>query len=214
MSYQVAVKSALETDATLATVAMAILRKEFGDDFYHWDPSTIYLEIRDQFKAEPSTSVMDRLSAVQIALTTDGFFNQIDAFLNICNTLASGSPAFSSFDPVEVEEVAWALTEISFLRDMLPFGGTVVAYVRHILEADGYDNHDFPPIFDYVLGAREQGQEPQDLLERTLHDDKKDNVDMFITEQLKDMVHQFNEIPGMGDVLNQLLDEKELEDII
>lgn len=214
MSYRVEAKEALETDATLATVAMAIIRKSFGEDVYEWDPVTIYLEIRDEFGAEPSSSVMDRVAAAQVAITTDAFFQDIGAFMNICNTLAGGEPGFDVFDPVEVEEAAWAITEVSFLRDMLPFNPTVKDYIKMILEQDGYDESDYPPVFDIVFGSgTRQPVSEQEVIERTLHDDQRDAVSLFIREQFTDMIHQFDEITGMDDVFNQLVKDKELEEL-
>ena len=210
MDYDLAVKQAVESQATLATPLMAIVRKSFGDDAFHWDPTTIYLELRDQFGAEPDAAVMDRISASQIVLSGNAFFQDISAFLNICNTLAGGQPAFGLFDPVEPEEAAWSLVEVSLMRDMLPFAPTVRDYVRIMLDQDGYTD-DHHPIFAYVLG----GETPPlgKIIEQTLHDDQRDNVDNFITGNMEALVYQMNQIPGMDGVLMGLLNDKDLEDL-
>jgi hypothetical protein len=210
MDYSLAVKQALESPVTLATPLLAVVRKSFGDDAFLWDPTTIYLECRDQFAAEPAAEAMDRISAGQVVIAGNGFFEDISAFLNICNTLAGGSPAFGVFDPVEPEEAAWALLEVSLLRDMLPFAPTIRDYVRTILVQDGYsaDQH---PIFGYVLG----GKMPPlgKIVEQTLHDDQRDNVDNFIAGNMEALVYQMNQIPGMDTVLLELLHDKDLEDL-
>jgi len=210
MHYDLAVKQALESQVTLATPLMAIVRKSFGDDAFMWDPTTIYLEFRDQFGAEPAAEVMDRISACQIVITGDGFFQDISAFLNICNTLAGGTPAFGVFDPVEPEEAAWALVEVSLMRDMLPFAGTIRDYMRATLDRDGYAD-DHHPIFSYVFG----GKTPPlgKIIEQTLHDDQRDSVDNFVSENMGALVWQMNQIPGMDGVLMELLNDKDLEDL-
>ena len=77
LSYKAAVKRALESTETLATPLYSIVRKNFGDDAFFWDPSTLYLELRAEFGAEPSTEVIDRLSATQVVVTSDAFFNRL-----------------------------------------------------------------------------------------------------------------------------------------
>ncbi len=214
MSYEVAAKLALETDATMGTVAAAICRKSFGDEFYFWDPATVYLELRDEFGAEPSTAVMDRISAAQLVVSSNSFFEFADAFMNVCNTLSSGSPGFAIFDPVEVEEAAWAITEVSFLRELEGFSPAIRSYIRLILEKDGYDDTDYPDVFDYVLGKKQLTSDAyKDVLNRTLHDEKRDGIEAFIMEQMQDMVYQFDKIPGMDDVFQQLLKDKDLEEL-
>ena len=214
MSYEVAAKEAFETDATLAVVLMALLRRTFGDKFYFWDPTTIYLEIRDEFGAEPATMVMDRISAAQVVVTGDAFFQDVGAFFNVCNTLAGGQPAFSVFDPVEPEEAAWAITEVALMRDLLPFAPTIRSYLRLQLRADGYTEEDYPAVFDYVLTRKvPRARGLKDVLSRTLHDDQSDNVENFLIEHMDSVVHQFDKIPGMPDTLQELLQEKDLEDL-
>jgi len=214
MSYEVAAKEAFENDATLAVVLMALLRRAFGDDVYFWDPTTVYLEIRDEFGAEPATMAMDRISAAQVVISGDAFFQDIGAFFNICNTFASGQPAFSVFDPVEPEEAAWAITEVALMRDLLPFAPTIRSYLRLQLRADGYTEEDYPAVFDYVLTRKvPRSRELKDVLSRTLHDDQRDNVENFLLEQMDSVVHQFDKIPGMPDTLQELLREKDLEDL-
>jgi hypothetical protein len=214
MPYESAVKSAFESGTTLTVVLLTLLQKQFGQDVYFWDPTTVFLEIKDEWGAEAATPVMDRISAGQIIVSTDQFFQDISAFLNICNTLSSGQPSFSVFDPVEPEEVAWALTEISLMRELRPFAPTIRDYIRTILEADGYTEENYPDIFEYVLKRRvPKAKGFKDELERSLHDDQTDNVEMYVMDRLQDVLYQFDKIPGMADSLEELLRTKDLEDL-
>jgi hypothetical protein len=208
-----AAKSAFETDNSLTTLLVAILRKQYGDEFFEWDPATVYLEIRDTFGAEPSSTAMDRISAAQVLMTTDAFFKRLDGFMNICNTLSSGTPAFTLFDPATTEEMAWAVVEVSLLRELMPFAYPVKKYCTTVLENDGYSG-DYPDIFDHILTVkRPEASEVKEIVERELHDENKDNVDIFIDEQLTDLLHQFNEIPGLSGDLFKMLKEKDLEEL-
>lgn len=60
------VKEALESPETLAAVLYFIVKDTFGDDAFFWDPTTLFLELKDEFGATPASEVMDRLSAVQV----------------------------------------------------------------------------------------------------------------------------------------------------
>lgn len=209
MDYSLAVKQALESPATLATPLLAIVRKSFGDDAFLWDPTTIYLECRDQFAAEPAAEVMDRVSAGQVVIAGNGFFEDISAFLNICNTLAGGAPAFGVFDPVEPEEAAWALLEVSLLRDMLPFAPTIRDYVRTILAQEGYTEDQYP-LFRCVLGGKTP---PMGKVIEQLREDGQDSIGQFVNGNMEALVYQMNQIPGMDSVLLELLHDKDLEDL-
>jgi hypothetical protein len=214
MPYESAVKAAFESNTTMTVVLLTLLQKTFGEDVYFWDPTTVYLELKDEFNAEPSSEVMDRISAGQIVISTDQFFQDISAFFNICNTLSSGQPSFSVFDPVEPEEVAWAITEISLMRDLQPFAPTIRDYMHTILQADGYSEEDYPDIFEYILTRQmPKSRSFKDELTRTLHDDQTDNVEEYVMGRLGDVVYQFDKLPGMADSLEELLRTKDLEDL-
>jgi hypothetical protein len=213
MSYEHEVKLAFESNASTATLLATLLRKHFGDEVFFWDPATIYLELRDEFGAEAATPAMDRIAATQVVITTDAFFRRPDAFLNICNTLASGEPSFTLFDPVTTEEAAWAIVEVSLLREMEPLAYPIKEYIRTILAQDGYTD-DYPDVFDAILGKKPpSAYDIKELAQRTLHDDQKDAVEIFIDDQLRDLISQFNRIPGMAGSIYAILKEKEIEEL-
>jgi len=202
MSDEYAKKQALDSTETVATVVNAIIRTQYGDEAYLWDPSTVYLETRADFKAEPSANTMDRWSAMQVIMTSDAFFKRPDAFFGICNTLGSGAPFFQVFDPVTVEEAAWAITEVAFNRELLPFSYAVRTYLKTILKQDGYEENDYPAIFKEVFEVKpDTGEFRAHLRELS----NRENVEVYIDEQLKDMVYQFNQIPSLSDVDDMLL---------
>ena len=206
------IKEALESSETLATVLYIIVKQYFGDDAFYWDPSTLFLELRDEFNAEPSSEVMDRISAVQVIITSDAFFNQPDAFINISNTIADGSPNFSVFNPAELEEIAWTLVEVAIIRDLLPFGYTVKKYVTKLLEAGGY-GADYPDLFDEMLG---KSPDRMDIIEGAVevaHEDQRDKIQEFVDDNLKDLVYQASKIQSVNDALWKLMKEDEMANV-
>jgi hypothetical protein len=174
-----------------------MLLSQYGEEAYSWDPTTVFLELRDDFKAETSTSTMDRWAAIQTVMMSDAFFNRLDAFLGICNTLSSGQPFFNVFDPVTVEEAAWAIAEVSLNRKLVPFSYAIKKYLKMILKQDGYTQGTYPKVFQEVFDIRPNMFE----LRQHLGDlNNRDNVERYIDDQLRDVVYQFNDIPNLKSV--------------
>lgn len=212
-SYHTAKATALQSTETFAVVLYALLNEQYGDEWLYWDPTTIFMELRDDFDCEPSTETMDRIAAIQVVMTGGSFFQKLDAFLNICNTFASGTPAFSIFDPVTVPEAAWTLAEVSFMREFLPFSNSIQVYIETTLNADGYKD-DYPDIFEVVLGPK--NPDADDIRKKALeyyHVKSKEELDNYMNEQLKAMIYQFHEI-GMTDQLESILKEQERYNLI
>lgn len=204
----IARKTALESPETLATVAYTILNESFEDQWLFWDPSTVYMELRDEFRCEPASETMDRLSAVQVLMTGDSYFKKLDAFLGISNTLTSGTPAFNIFDPVTVEEAAWSLAEASFLREFLPFTPGIRMYLKTTLNVEGFAD-DYPDIFDSVLGSKTVDADVvRAAAMDNMHARALGAVDQFLHDQLEVMVYQFNEL-DMGAQLMSIIKEKD-----
>lgn len=210
-------KLALESPQTLATVVHAIMLDQYGEAAYDWDPVTCAMEVADDFKAEVCTPAMDRWCAMQIVMGSDAFFKRLDVFLNVCNTFASGAPAFEVFDPVTSEEAAWAIAEVALNRDMLPFSYPVRGYLRRQLKADGFDPDagELPPVFAEVFETRPDERKIREALsEGTAAVSNAANIEQYLMEQLLDMEAQFNRIPDLKRVDNLLEEGKDVGDAV
>lgn len=100
------------SDTYASTMLIALADMERSLDFMTWDPEALYEEIRTRLQAVTPQDNMDKLHALMLALTTDVFYTDVDAFINICNALAGEGADFKTFDPAEVDEMAWAVTEV------------------------------------------------------------------------------------------------------
>lgn len=210
-------KLALESPQTLATVVHAIMLDQYGEAVYDWDPVTCAMETAADFKAEICTPAMDRWCAMQAVMGSDAFFKRLDVFLNVCNTLASGAPAFEVFDPVTSEEAAWAIAEVALNRDMLPFSYPVRGYLRQQLKADGFDPDagDLPPVFAEVFETRPDERKIREALSAgTAAGSNAANIEQYLMEQLLDMEAQFNRIPDLKRVDDLIEDGKDVGDAV
>ena len=209
-------KLALESPQTLATVVHAIMLDQYGQAVYDWDPVTCAMEVSEDFKAEVCTPAMDRWCAMQAVMGSDAFFKRLDVFLNVCNTLSSGSPSFLVFDPVTPEEAAWAVAEVSMNRDMLPFSYSIRQYMRQQLEADGFDPNsgDLPPVFSEMFERRPDEGRIRSSLSGDVADGNASNIERYLMEQMLSLETQFNRIPDLRRVDNLLEDGGDVGDAL
>lgn len=201
-------QQALQTPQTLATVLHAILREQYGEEVYDWDPTTVYLEAKADFNADMCSEAIDRWSAIQVIMTSDACFKRLDAFMAVCNSLSDGSPFFTAFNPVTTEEAAWGIAEIALNREVLPFSYAVKQYLKAVLAKDGFDKGDYPDIFDEVFGAKPDTGRIREGLAAAGNDA---NIGTYIREQMGDLVTQFNRIPDLSNVDN-IIAERGLEE--
>lgn len=197
------------------TVLCFLVNDRFGDDVWNWDPTTIYLEIRDEWGCDPAPNVMDKISAGQVLITTPAFFQDIGAFSVICNTLASGTPAFTVYDPVEVEEMAWAMVEVALIRDMLAFAPMIKDLIRFQLTQDGYDDTSYPSVFTSVLGGTDKTPDElrQLMIEPSIRNDETTRVMDFVNDMVRTLLHQFEAI-GRPDLLQKMMDGLNLDEML
>ena len=211
-------KLALESPQTMATVIHAIMLDQYGEAVYDWDPVTCAMEVSADFKAEICTPAMDRWCAMQVVMGSDAFFRRLDVFLNVCNTLASGAPAFEMFDPVTSEEAAWAIAEVAMNRDVLPFSYAIRGYLRQQLQADGFDPDagDLPPVFAEVFEATPNERRIREGLDGqlTVAASNAQNIERYLMEQMLDIEAQFNRIPDLKRVDDLLEDGKDVGDAV
>lgn len=209
-------KTALESPQTLATVVHAIILDQYGEPVYDWDPTTVSLELSADFNAQICTPAMDRWCAMQVIMGSDAFFKRLDAFLNVCNTLASGSPAFEMFDPVSSEEAAWAVAEVALNRDMLPFSYSIQQYMRQQLEADGFDpsSGDLPPVFAEMFERRPDEGRIRSSFTGAAADLNDRNITGYLLEQMMDLDVQFNRIPDLSRIDDLLQEGKDVDEAL
>ena len=204
------IKSALQNPETSATLINAILTRQYGEEWLNWDPLTVYLEIKSDYKIDPPAEILDRLAAIQVIKTSDAFFKRLDAFIAICTTLSSGDPYFAAFDPASVEEVAWGISEVALLRDMLPFSYAIRYYIKQILRDDGYTEANYPESIKMAFDPTPTSKEVKKAM--LAGDMNRDNVEQYVDENLKDLIYQFNKIPSMSRVDDFIFkDVKQLE---
>jgi hypothetical protein len=193
----------LSSDQTLATTLNVILVKQYGVQAYNWDLVTIAMELKDDFNVDIPADVANRIGAIQTIMLNNAVFTQLDAFMAVCNTLATGEPYFSMFDPVTTEEAAWGISEISLNRDILPFSGAIKEYMGVMLSRDGYNETNYPELFSVLYDDIETDTaQVRDVLEGLDANPNTLNMEQYVDEQLGDLAYQLDQL---GVDINEIL---------
>jgi len=112
-----AVAKLLQTDESYGTSLFlgvtAVLRDNgMPEGLYDLHPTSIRKELEDilRIKHVPQEA-MDQLMCAAVIAHTNAFFDDLPSFIDVCNVL-SGTPASPQvFDPADIYEIAWGLTE-------------------------------------------------------------------------------------------------------
>lgn len=195
----------IQSPETMATVVHAIIRDKYGDEAYWWDPLTVTLELKADFQVDACPEFMDRWGAMQVVMTGDSFFRRIDSFFAVCNAFSSGEPFFGAFDPVTVEEAAWAVAEVGMNRDMLPFSPTIKKYCEIILGKNGYGRDNAPKIFDLVFDEDHDGTSLKDIKAGLVSDENGAALKQYLAENVDDIARQFDSLVDLKNVDDELL---------
>jgi len=109
-------KAALENPDMTATVLMAILLDRYGTEFLEWEPDTLRIQIADDYGANPPENNWDKIWACVMLLTTDLFYNSLEAFNSVCNALSGEGAHFDKWELAEPEEIMWGVAETTLLE--------------------------------------------------------------------------------------------------
>lgn len=200
-----------------ATVLNAMVLTKYGEEALDWDPITIQMEIKEDFNVSPASEVMDKICAMQIVMGTGDFFNRVDAFRNVVNTIANGQPFFQTFTPLQAEEIALAIATVGMNRDMMPFSPSVKELVRLSLLGDGYDDDEFPPILTCVFDKKPSDKKIRgqltDLIGRpesalpTAAKNNIANIDSMLRRRVVICLKQLDSLPGLNHVDDKILEK-------
>lgn len=130
---------------TFATVLITVFLDRFGTEALSWDPSTIALEVEQEFDVALPQRSLDKLMVAVTLLTTDRFYKSLPDFITACNVLSGDTYDPRTFDPADGEEIAWGITEGMLIcppddDDQEPFSDEIRGYIAAALDAEGIIN--------------------------------------------------------------------------
>jgi len=194
---------------TFATSLLALALDEFGTELMNWEPETIRLEIKDIYNTDIPDVNMDKLLALITSLTTNLFYLSVESFTHVANAVNDAEADFVTWDPVEADEAAWAITEIVMndppkTNEELAkrFSHEVRRYIGVILEDEGITS---PP--DVLGGIAEMTTKVKEadvsfaddpmMFEgfNKLSQQKAQDVVMYVKRRTAALVRQLQQLP-------------------
>lgn len=125
-----------------ATTLLVICGFLFGAEFLEWDPATLRMELYDVLGVSVPDEVMAKLQAGTTALTVDAVFDDAAVFHSVATALYDlDADTSDDWDNPDVEELAWAFTEIMLIRgeaEQPPISSDVALYTGIALRNQGF----------------------------------------------------------------------------
>lgn len=130
---------------TFASVLLTMFLDRFGTEALTWDPTTITLEVEEEFDVDLPQLSFDKLMTAIKIMTTDRFYRSLPDFVAFCNVLGGDTYDPATFDPADAEEVAWGITEALLIyppedNQSEPFTDEIRAYIGAVLDSEGLIN--------------------------------------------------------------------------
>lgn len=192
-------------------------KEEAAKAFSEWDPETIIREVMDDFDVVPHPVCKDKLLAAICVMSTDGFFQDLPTFINICNVLSGSTLDPTVFDPADPYECAWGITEAVLIGQPEdkenPFSQDILRYLRKACEDEGILN---PPDV-LALGGRPRIDFPypddaealQDFLRTS--SERSESVKRSLRQSLWELTHQIAQLElrtGSIDKIKSILETR------
>lgn len=128
-------KQLFQDESSFATALLFGAVKVFGQEMFSWSPAGLLQNLETELNIKLPQGCFDRLMAAITIATTDLFWGDLPTFIVLCNVL-SGSPISNDFDPANVLETTWAITE------------------SKLIALDPNEEHQFSQdILDYIVAA-------------------------------------------------------------
>jgi hypothetical protein len=193
----------------------------FGTEALQWDPTTITLEIEEEFAVDLSQLSLDKLLVAIQIMTTDKFYKSLPDFISFCNVLSGDTYRPDMWDPADAEEVAWGVTEALLLYppeddDPEPFTDEIRSYIGAMLDREGLINP--PDILRIALRQARVSPSIEDFSDDPtmfnavydLEEGKRQDIEQTVRMRTKLMAAQFRALKlktGAVDQVVKMLDE-------
>lgn len=186
----------LFNEDAFTTPLLTLLIDQYGVDGLSWTYQTIKEQLEEDLGVQNiPKSTMDKIMAGVGVLTTDYFFSDPRRFIELANILAGDDFDPTTFDPADVAECAWAVTEVYLLDpwepEEDPFSPEVKAYVGAVIDEEGFVK--VPKILSFALRDNleefitfEHAEDPE--LFQSLwvkNEEKTTDIDRMIRENLE-----------------------------
>jgi hypothetical protein len=215
-------KSFLASDETYATILFLIVMDKYGTECLEWAPETIRMEVEDDFGVKLPKQSLDKLMAAITVITTNFFYQDPVRFVELCNIFSGDDAEPNEFDPADVDEIAWGLSEAFLLwppensdNDYdTKFSAEVLEYIRQTLIEEGFLTA--PDVLnvsglDETSFVRDTWSSDPEMYHAIyeLQEEKKIEIKQFLLDNFTDLKNQLKVVPLEDANKEELLDRLE-----
>ena len=197
-----------------ASTLMAILGYLYGAEFLSnpedgrpWTPASLRLQVIDDTGIDIDDKVMDKIQAAILAITDDRVFNDVVIFHNVATALYDQDVIVDEWDEPDVEELAWAIVEITLLRGEEAKEAQELAeaisdelekYITVVLRREGFTRT--PKYLNFVelpkLGEEDYSDDPTMFDSIFKEQERKiTEVEELVDENVDRMLQQLESLP-------------------
>lgn len=191
---------------TLGTTLLVLVIDSFGQEIFDMDPEAFRQELQDGFDVNDIPVLnTDKVWALWNALTTDLVHTDVPTFINAANVLNGTMLSYDIFDPADVYECAWTITELSLLDAETPnrLSPEVRRYIGEICKEQGLYR---PPVIlskvadfgreDYYARVEENVVDTTELqvMSKSQQDFAAD-IMAYVNRQTSRLMTQLNGVP-------------------
>lgn len=171
-----------------------------------WAPRTIRLELQDELRLQHIDDyIFNRLMAGVTVLRTDRFYQDLPAFVELCNIFSGVFADSDVWDPADPFEMAWAVVETQVFDEDEPqneFSEEIRAYMGMMLAESGFISA--PKSLHMAIlpfdrgGPQSQFNDDPEILsamignDRSLHED----IDAMLRENMAEVKEQLAKLQG------------------
>ena len=201
-------RSFLSSDETYSTVLLLILLDAYGHESLEWSPTTIRMQLEEDFAVNLPEASLDKLMAAITIVTTNYFYQDPIRFVELCNIFSGDSAEHDEFDPADVSEILWGISEAFFLWPPedddaeydTRFSAEILEYIRQTLTEEGFLKA--PDILnvsglDETSFVRDTWSDDPEMYQAIyeLQKEKMEDMKIFLLENFQDLHSQLKVLP-------------------
>ena len=113
------------------------LNEKYNRTWWNWEPETLWKMIPTDFGIQLTRELKDSIQALQILYSTHFAHENWNVFENVGHAFNDNTVLFGTLQPLELDEVAWALKIINTIRPNEEFDPEVLTYIAACAKQSG-----------------------------------------------------------------------------
>ena len=124
-----------------AAALFVLLLSLYGTELLDWEADTLIMEVHDDFNVTLPQVNRDKVWALATVLTTNLYYQSLEAFTHITSALNDRQADFQNYDLPGIFEICWALAVVELVNppeENETFSPEILAYIVARLDESGF----------------------------------------------------------------------------